>query len=95
MAKGEKSDKTTENGVTNPLSNGEELSNHVRDDTALVEEESHEKSLQVITGVCIEPTVPHGRCKDSGSTSMPGILHPGAVDSSDNKVSGACCQRTV
>ncbi|XP_064396790.1 zinc transporter ZIP6-like isoform X1 [Halichondria panicea] len=77
----EKATKTTENGVSNRLSNGVDVS----DDTSLVEGESHEKGRQVLSTMCMEPTVPHGRCKDTGSTSMPGILHPGATESSDHK----------
>ena len=88
----EKATKTTENGVSNPLSNGVDVNS---DDTSLVEVESHEKGRQVLSTMCIEPTVPHGRCKDTGSTSMPGILHPGATESSDHKVGGACCHRNV
>ena len=94
LSKGDASEKatnTTENGVSNRLSNGVDVS----DDTSLVEGESHEKGRQVLSTMCMEPTVPHGRCKDTGSTSMPGILHPGTTESSDHKVGGACCHRNV
>ena len=96
MSKGDKSEKatkTTENGVSNSLSNGVDVNSN---DTSLMEGESHEKGRQVLSTMCIEPTVPHGRCKDTGSTSMPGILHPGgAMESSDHKVDGACSHRNV
>ena len=44
---------------------------------------------------CIEPTVPHGKCKDTNSDAMPGILHPGSVENSDKKVGVACCHRNI
>lgn len=40
--------------------------------------------------ICLEPTVPHGQCKDTNDDNMAGILHPVSQDSSSQPET-VCC----
>ena len=66
------------NGAQPSAFEGEEGVNRGNSDTnILVPNEGGQNGGQVSGSHCVEPTVPHGSCKDTASGSPGGILHPG------------------
>ncbi len=88
MSKNDEGDTVADGEVT--ANHEMELSRHNGETNALVGERPAKKD-GVLSDMCVEPTVPHGRCKDTNSDNTAGILHPGMAEGSDNKVGVACC----